>query len=45
MRLLKMLGVEYAQGWHIGHPGEIDLSGEPRVVDLERMQPRVARRS
>jgi EAL domain-containing protein (putative c-di-GMP-specific phosphodiesterase class I) len=45
MRLLKVLGVEYAQGWHVGHPGEIDLSGEPQVVNLERVRPGAGRRS
>jgi EAL domain-containing protein (putative c-di-GMP-specific phosphodiesterase class I) len=37
MRLLHVLGVDYAQGWHVGHPGEIDLSDpEQLVVDLGR---------
>jgi EAL domain-containing protein (putative c-di-GMP-specific phosphodiesterase class I) len=37
LRLLHVLGVDYAQGWHVGHPGEIDLADRPgHVVDLER---------
>jgi EAL domain-containing protein (putative c-di-GMP-specific phosphodiesterase class I) len=34
LRLLHVLGVDLAQGWHIGHPGEIDLSESAGVVDL-----------
>jgi diguanylate cyclase (GGDEF)-like protein len=36
LRLLHVLGVDYAQGWHVGYPGEIDLAERPgQVVDLE----------
>jgi diguanylate cyclase (GGDEF)-like protein len=35
LRLLHILGVDYGQGWHVGHPGEIDLSDSAtRVMNL-----------
>jgi diguanylate cyclase (GGDEF)-like protein len=35
LRLLHVLGVDLAQGWHVGHPGEIDLSeATGAVLDL-----------
>ncbi len=45
LRLLHTLGVDYAQGWHVGHPGEIDLSaGKDRVVDLSSARRRIGGR-
>ncbi|MDQ1636462.1 MAG: hypothetical protein QOJ32_3271 [Frankiaceae bacterium] len=45
LRLLHTLGVDYAQGWHVGHPGEIDLSaGTNRVVDLSSARRRMEER-
>ncbi|MDT4994883.1 MAG: hypothetical protein QOH97_4775, partial [Actinoplanes sp.] len=38
LRLLHVLGVDYAQGWHVGYPGEIDLAEPGRVVDLGRVR-------
>jgi diguanylate cyclase (GGDEF)-like protein/PAS domain S-box-containing protein len=35
LRLLHVLGVDFAQGWHVGYPGEIDLDVQTGpVVDL-----------